>query len=108
MRISFKYAILAPIVGGIVLIGIIVGGGAVAGAISWASREAVPAEADVCAHLKGLGADVPDCPAWLQASATDYGDYYDNRLRCYAAAPDVDGVRRCDEPGVYMSDEWDG
>jgi hypothetical protein len=108
MRISFKYAILAPIIGGIVMIGIIVGGGAVAGAIAWASKSPVPAEADVCAHLKGLGADVPECVGWLEASKEAYGDHYDNRLRCYAAAADVDGVRRCDEPIVYMSDEWDG
>ena len=70
-------------------------------------RASVPSPAEVCDHLGSIGVDVPDCATWLVDSEVGFGEYNDHRLRCYAAAADIDAVRRCEDPIVYMSDSWE-
>ncbi len=102
-----KYRILGAIVGAIFVVGLMATAPLVLLGIDFLTAEPVPTEKAVCAHLADLGVKVRKCPTWLADSKETYGEYYDNRLRCYAAAGSRAEVSRCDEPIEYMSDRWD-
>lgn len=106
MKISFRIAILSVVAGAIFVVVLLVGAPVVLGVISWATRAPEPTEVEICLHLHELGADVPDCPAWLTGSKEVFGEHYDNRLRCYRAASTIDGAKRCDEPVGYMAGDY--
>jgi hypothetical protein len=106
MKISFKIAILSVVAGAFFVAVLLVGAPIALGLITWVTRDADPTEAEICSHLHELGADVPDCPAWLTGSKEVFGEFYDNRLRCYRVATSIDGAKRCDEPIGYMAGDY--
>jgi hypothetical protein len=107
VKISFKYAIAAVIVGGLFVVTLLVGAPLVLGAAKWATRAPDPTEAEVCVHLKTLGLDVPECPTWLESARADLDDLYDNRLRCYNAAATIAIAKTCDNDVELSSEKWD-
>lgn len=107
MRISFKYAILAPIFGVLFLVGLYFGAPIILSAIGAVTAAPVPTNAKVCEHLASIQVDLKDCPAWLEGTRESMGEYYDNRQRCFMAAKDQETALGCDKPIEYMTDKWE-
>ncbi len=107
MKIDFKYAILAPLFGALVVGAMICSAPMLLSVVGSVTAGAGPSDDDVCAHLDTLEIELGDCLGWLEKGREPLGEYYDNRSRCILAATDQAQALRCDEPIEYMTGKWE-